>query len=261
MDDDHIDVQQGKLIDMRPLKTLVVEDESLARRGIEKSVREHELLELLEPSAKNGMEALRLIRKYQPELIFMDIELKDTNAFDLLRQLGSRQMKIIFVTAFNNYASSAFDIEAVDYLLKPYSEERFRKAVHRVLELESTQHLDDMKFFLERNLPLNPQQKLVIPEGNTRHFLDGNSVYYIFGQGYYANIVMGHQKKLVRISLKALSSLLPSNFCRINKSIIINKTYIRELIRNKHSLKIIMQDQNEYYVTDNYREHAERFLV
>ena len=219
---------------MKQLKTLVVEDEGLARRRMEKMVNEHEQLELLEHSARNGHEALRRITEYQPELIFMDIELKDSNAFD---------------------------VEAVDYLLKPYTEERFRKAVQRVLAREENHNLDEMKLFLERNLTHNTQQKLVIPEGNTKHFLDGDSVHYIFGQGYYANIVMGHQKKLVRISLKALSSLLPSNFCRINKSTIINKSHIRELVRNKHSLKVIMQDQNEFYVTDNYREHAERFLV
>lgn len=246
---------------MKQLKTLVVEDEGLARRRMEKMVNEHEQLELLEHSARNGHEALRRITEYQPELIFMDIELKDSNAFDVLNKLEPGQWKIIFVTAFNNYASRAFEVEAVDYLLKPYTEERFRKAVQRVLAREENHNLDEMKLFLERNLTHNTQQKLVIPEGNTKHFLDGDSVHYIFGQGYYANIVMGHQKKLVRISLKALSSLLPSNFCRINKSTIINKSHIRELVRNKHSLKVIMQDQNEFYVTDNYREHAERFLV
>lgn len=246
---------------MKPIKTLIVEDESLARCRIEKLVNQHEQLELLENSARNGPEALRLIRKYQPELIFMDIELKDSNAFDILSELGPGQHKIVFVTAYNNYASKAFDIEAVDYLLKPYTDERFRKAVQRVLAREENHNLDEMKLFLQRNLTFNTQQKLVIPEGNTKHFIDGDSVQYIFGQGYYANIVMGPHKKLVRISLKTLSSLLPSNFCRINKSTIINKFHIKELVRNKHSLKIIMQDQNEYYVTDNYREHAEQFLV
>src|SRR5690606_26944363 len=191
---------------MKPLKTLVVEDEALARRRIEKLVEEHEQLELLEHSAKNGPEALRRIREYKPELILMDIELKDSNAFDILNQLEPASRKIIFVTAYNNYAPRAFDIEAVDYLLKPFTEERFRKAVQRVLAREENHNMDDMKNFLERNLSLNTQQKLVIPEGNTKHFLDGDSVQYIFGQGYYANIVMGHQKKLVRISLKALSA-------------------------------------------------------
>ena len=134
---------------MKQLKTLVVEDEGLARRRMEKMVNEHEQLELLEHSARNGHEALRRITEYQPELIFMDIELKDSNAFDVLNKLEPGQWKIIFVTAFNNYASRAFEVEAVDYLLKPYTEERFRKAVQRVLAREENHNLDEMKLFLE----------------------------------------------------------------------------------------------------------------
>jgi DNA-binding LytR/AlgR family response regulator len=206
---------------MKTLQALVVEDEGLSRRRLEKMVQRHQDLNLIPDSAKTGVEALKKIKTYDPDLIFMDIELKDFNAFEILLKLGEIPARIVFVTAFSDYAVKAFDVEAVDYLLKPFSYERFTKAVSKVAAREDNLDLDKIKSVL-LDPRGNTRNTIIIPEGNTSHFIDGTSVEYIYSQGYYVNFVINNQKKLVRISLKALEGILPSNFLRINKSTIVN---------------------------------------
>ena len=241
------------------LQTLVVEDEGLARRRIEKMVLGHDKLELIPDSAENGSEALEKIKQYQPDLILLDIELKDFNAFEILTKISPMTSKIIFVTAYSDYAVKAFDIEAVDYLLKPFTKERFNKAVQKAISREEGFDLEEIKNILVKR-GSERSQKLVIPEGNTQHFIDGNAIEYIYAQGYYVNLIMYNQKKLIRISLKLLEDILPSNFSRVNKSTIINRYKIKELIRHKNSLKLIMNDQYEFSVTEKYREKLEIYL-
>ena len=241
------------------LKTLVVEDEGLARRRLEKMVLAHEKLELIPDSAENGADALKKIKQYQPDLILLDIELKDFNAFEILSKLGSLQTRIIFVTAYSDYAVKAFDVEAIDYLLKPFTLDRFNKGIQRALDRKDVINFEEIKRILINREP-EWSQKLVIPEGNTQHFMDGNAIEYIYANGYYVNFIMKNKKKLVRISLKLLEEILPSNFSRINKSTIINRHNIKELVRNKNSIKIIMRDKDEFFVTDKYRDKVEAYL-
>lgn len=238
------------------LSTLVVEDEGLARRRIEKMVDEHERLSFIPDSAKSGLEALSKIKKYEPDLILLDIELKDFNAFEIISKLENLKSKIIFVTAFSDYAIKAFDIEAIDYLLKPFTKERFDTAVRKAISRDEQFNFDEVKNILRKRSEQSPE-KLVIPEGNTQHFIDGREIEYIYSQGYYVNLVMSNQKKLIRISLKLLEEILPNNFHRVNKSTIINSENINQLIKNKTSLKIIMKDRNEFFVTEKYKEQIE----
>ncbi len=241
---------------MLVLNTLIVEDEGLSRRRMERMVNEHSNLQLIPHSAKSGLDALEKIKLYQPDLILLDIELKDFNAFEILNKIENFQSKIIFITAFSEYAIKAFEVEAIDYLLKPFTIDRFNTAVQKVITSDQNFDLEEIKKFINKKSEQN-HQKLVIPEGNTQHFIDGTNIEYIYSQGYYVNLVMNNQKKLIRISLKLLEEILPDNFHRINKSTIINSENINQLVKNKTSLKIIMKDRNEFFVTDKYKEQIE----
>ena len=245
---------------MKMLQALVVEDEGLSRRRLEKMVQKHKELNLISDSAKTGVEALRKIKNYDPDLIFMDIELKDFNAFEILTKLGSIEAKIVFVTAFSDYAVRAFDFEAVDYLLKPFTYERFLKAVQKLLQGMKTWTWTRSKIFSwiqGRTLKI----LLSFLRGTPDTFWMVVPFSTFFHKGYYATFVLTSQKKLVRISLKALENLLPSNFLRINKSIIVNRFHIKELVKNKSSLKIKMKDGNDFfYISDIYRSKVEAFL-
>lgn len=236
-----------------------MEDEGLSRKRIENMVENHARLNLIRESARNGSDALKKIQSYKPDLIFMDIDLKDSNAFEILEKLSPLNSRVIFVTAFSDYAVRAFEIEAVDYLLKPFSSDRFNKAVNRAISRENYFNIEEIRNILNARTSQN-SSKLIIPEGNTQHFFDGDKIEYICAQGYYVTLIMNRQKKLLRISLKFLEEILSSNFFRINKSTIVNRFHIKELVRHKNSIRIIMNDKSEFYVTDTYRNNVEFFL-
>ncbi len=245
---------------MNTLTTLIVEDEGLARRRLEKMVSNDHMLLLIEDSAISGKEALQKIEKYDPQLILMDIQLKDFDAFEVLEKARPYiNGKIIFITAYDQYAIKAFELEAVDYLLKPFTEERFNKAIHKAIVRERHFNLENIqKALCDIRRPI--VSTIVIPEGNTKHLLEERDIEYIYSQGYYVNIVTDSHKKLIRISLKLLEEILSPNFFRINKSTIINTTKIKQLIQHKNSIKIIMKDQNEFFVSDKYKTSLDSYF-
>lgn len=244
---------------MKKLETLVVEDEGLALRRIESMVAEHQRLHLIEDSAKSGAEALHKIKYYSPDLLLLDIELKDYNIFEILQQIQPISFKIIFTTAYSNYAVKAFDVEAIDYLLKPFTKDRFNQAIQKVLQRSESFNFVKLKTVLDQ-FSKSYTDKIIIPEGNTHHFIDRNTIDYIYSQGPYVNVVFCNQKKLIRISLKLLEEILPENFRRINKSTIVNVGKIDRVIKHKSSIHIIMKDQNEFLISDSYRENLKELF-
>src|SRR4051794_8384836 len=118
----------------KPIRTLIVDDEELARRGVEIRLREHSDFEVA-GHATNGREALQSITQLQPDLVFLDIQMPSLSGFDVLARLPHESMPlVVFVTAFDRYALDAFEAHALDYLLKPINDERFRQALTRVRE-------------------------------------------------------------------------------------------------------------------------------
>src|SRR3990172_2399046 len=119
------------------LTTLIVDDETLARRGLRHRLQHVEDIHII-GEAKNGREALVLIRKHHPDLVFLDIQMPGLNGFDVVRQLDPGELpSIVFVTAFDEFAIKAFEANAVDYILKPIENERLQEALHRVRERQS----------------------------------------------------------------------------------------------------------------------------
>ncbi len=234
---------------MNPLKTIAVEDEAPALKRLVKMIENHPKLHLLE-TAKTTKEAEDKILKLQPDLVFLDIQLKDASAFDLLSKIENRfSGKIIFSTAYDIYAVKAFEADALDYLLKPYSEERFAKAVDKaVSRIEAV----DFGKILHQFKNGFEHKTLIIPEGNKNHYIDNEKLMYLFSESYYTYFVLENERKMIRISLKKLEEILPENFVRINKSTIINKNYISEILRNKNTGKVILKDKNEFYISENF---------
>lgn len=233
---------------MKRINVLAVDDELPALRRLVSMVENHPGLNLI-GTARNSIEAKEKIIELQPDLLLLDIELKDATAFDLLTGVKDEfKGKIIFCTAFDKYALKAFDFQAVDYLLKPYSEERFNAAIERIIEKDEKPDLDQLieLFRKSQSVP----KMLTIPEGNKNYFLDNEKIYYIIADGYYSNFILKDEKKMIRISLKKLEEILPGNFMRINKSVIINKNFITELIAHKTTSKILMIDKSEFFVSE-----------
>lgn len=236
---------------MNILKTIAVDDEGPALRRLTQMVEENPALQLID-SAKSAAEAKDKIIQIQPDLLLLDIQLKDATAFELLSEIKNHFTgKIIFITAFDQYAVKAFEYEAIDYLLKPYTEERFNAAVSRVISKNEKTDLKDL-MNLFKNHTVNFPKMLTIPEGVKNHFIVREKLQYVFSEGYYCNFISSDGKKIIRISLKKLEEFLPGNFIRINKSVIVNKDFIIESTHHKSSVKILMSDKNEFYVSENF---------
>lgn len=236
---------------MKKLRTIAVDDEAPALRRLMKMIEENANLQLIS-SAKSAAEAKKNIIEFQPDLILLDIQLKDATAFEVLNEIKNWfQGKIIFCTAYDEFAVKAFDYEAVDYLLKPYTQERFNTAINRIISRKEKTDYDDLLNLL-KNHTVNSSKMLTIPEGLKNHFIEKEKLQYIISESYYCNFVLSDDKKLIRISLKKLEEFLPENFIRINKSTIINRDFIIESTHHKSSIKIIMSDKNECYVSENF---------
>lgn len=220
------------------LKTVLVEDEGAALRRLKKFASNSKYLEVV-GMAQNGTTAIQEIQSKYPDLILLDIELKDMTAFEVLEQLSSVfKGKIIFVTAFNQYAVNAFNISAIDYLLKPYNEERFQQAIKKAVQ----QHIDlDTSMLLEvfKKMQANPSEKLRIREGSNLHHIPIKEIVWVEADGYYCKLHKSNGDNiLLRKLLREFEELLPTTrFKRINKSAIINMDFI-EKERIHHSSHI-----------------------
>jgi two-component system LytT family response regulator len=162
------------------------------------------------------------------DLILMDIELKDQNSFSILEKLSIDTDKVIFVTAFDQYAISAFEISVSDYLLKPFSDSRFNKAIDR---------------FIKRKRSHN-EESLSIKDGNKTYYFNSKSILLIKSEQHYLNIIEDHKKTTIRYSISKLSQELPDNFVRINKSTIINLERIKSRKRNKSHIIFVLEDNH-----------------
>lgn len=236
---------------MNKISVLIVEDEAPAMKRLLKLVDKNPQLKLVD-TAKSAAEAGIKIPVHRPDLLLLDIQLKDATAFDMLAGVKNQfQGKVIFITAYDRFAVRAFELEAVDYLLKPFSRERFDQAIDRVI---SKTEIFELKKLVELfKSGLNNQSKMIeIPEGNKMHFIEKEKIMYLCAEGYYTYFIESQEKKMIRISLKKLEEILPADFLRINKSTIINKKYIMELTRNKNSGKVTMNDKNEFFISEKF---------
>lgn len=216
------------------VKTVLVEDEGAALRRLEKFVRDTTSLTIV-GRAKSGQEAIQVINRTKPDLILLDIELKDMTAFSVLSKLNeSFNGQIIFITAFNQYAVRAFEVAATDYLLKPYDEFRFHEAINRALNRNEHLNIQTLKEVLRISLSNTPTLKLEINEGTQIHYFEPKDIIWIEAQGYYSSIHrLDTTSTLLRKTLKEMEFLLPSEiFVRVNRSSIINKNYIERESRN-----------------------------
>ncbi|MEO9805031.1 MAG: LytTR family DNA-binding domain-containing protein [Reichenbachiella sp.] len=212
---------------MKKIKTVIIEDEKVALRRHMKFAEENGNLELV-GVAESGKKALDLITKTRPQLILLDIELKDMTAFEVLSGLKNTfEGQIIFITAYNEYAVKAFELAATDYLLKPYDKSRFDQAIQRAVEKEQYSNIHAI-LNLVKSSPYFSNKKIEINEGAVKHLFQADEILWIEADGYYSKIhKVDSSEILVRSTLKDMESNLPDSiFKRINRSSIINTNHI-----------------------------------
>jgi two-component system, LytTR family, response regulator len=218
------------------LKTriLIVDDEPIARRGIRRYLADHDGIELV-GEATNGINAVEQINELHPDIVFLDVQMPDLDGFGVIENVepGTGSTPIyIFVTAYDVHAIRAFEVHAVDYLLKPFDKERFARALaHARQVLEHRREASrDLAPLLQSLRSLRPLERFVVRDKKRIFFVPVSDVLWIEAAGNYACIHTASDRHLLRETMAELEEkLAPHHFLRVRKSAIVNGACISEI--------------------------------
>lgn len=207
------------------IKAIIIDDERLARNELKKLLLEHPEVTIIEEAA-NATEGIEKIESFNPDLIFLDIQMPGKTGFDLLAEL-ERAPKVIFTTAYDEYAFKAFEVNALDYLLKPIEPKRLSDAIHKVqVELAKEQ----LGLQGANKGPLTDMDQVFVKDGERCWFVKLSEVRLFESVGNYAKVFFGTNKPLVLKSLNALEERLDERiFFRANRKHIINVKWIEKI--------------------------------
>jgi two-component system, LytTR family, response regulator len=227
------------------LKVLVVDDEPLAREGLRRMLEGEPRVEAIS-EARNGREALAAIRDQKPDLVLMDIQMPRMDGFAVVEAVGADRMpSVIFVTAYDQYAIRAFEISAVDYLLKPVTEERFRLAFKRVTQrlgsITSDEAARQMLTVLDAIAhPPRRLTRLAVRSGEKTLFLPVDAIDRIEACQNYVQLRAGQTSHLLHVAMNTLeASLDPDTFLRIHRSHIVNVKQIKQVWSVAHGQYVL----------------------
>lgn len=250
------------------IKVLVIDDESLARDLVIEFLKEFEEFELI-GECSDGLEAIKNIEKLRPDLIFLDVQMPILNGLEVLEEINGKFLpEIIFVTAYDNYAIRAFDFHAIDYLLKPFSRSRFRRALFHAKERiaqqngasESKRQLNSL---LENHKNKPPHlQRIFVKDNGKIILLEPETIDWVEADDKYLHLHTARKTHLIRQTLNSLEAELnPNIFLRIHRSTIVNLAKVKEihpLFNGEYVL--ILHDGTKLTLSRNYKNRFfERF--
>jgi two-component system, LytTR family, response regulator len=233
------------------IRVLVVDDEPLARSNILHLLRDSPDVEIL-GECESAAAALEVIRVQKPDLVFLDVRMPEYDGFDILEMLGAdAPPAVIFVTAYDQYALKAFDTGALDYMLKPFSNARFARALERAKQ----------RIVHRRDVP-SKMDRLTIKNAGSVLFLPTSDIDWIEAADYYASLHVGSRVHLLRRSMNDLESDLdPAHFCRIHRSTIVNLDRVRELrFDSDAEYELVLADGTNLRLSRRYRKDLQARL-
>jgi two-component system, LytTR family, response regulator len=255
------------MADGKPIRALLVDDEPLAREMIREMLKDDPEVEIV-GECVNGREAVEAIQEHNPDLIFLDVQMPEIGGFDVLEALKSAVLPhVIFVTAYDQYAVRAFEVHALDYLLKPFDRERFelawRRAKSHILATRNGE-MDQRILAILEELKAGSKylERLVIKSGGRVFFLDTDDIDWIEAEGNYVSVHTGKKSHLLRETISSLDAQLdPKKFLRIHRSSIVKIDRIKELQPWFHGeYRVILQDGTQLTLSRNYRENLQEAL-
>ena len=235
------------------IKALIVDDEPLARDRIREMLKEHPEVEVI-GEARNGQEAVDFVANHNPDLVFLDIQMPECGGFDVLEMLGSDlPPTIIFVTAYDEYALRAFEAGALDYLLKPFDDARFARALNRAKE-RLAHYVPPQSRTAERLVVRNQGQVL---------FLNVTDIDWIEAADYYACLHVGADTHILRRSLSELEEDLgDEKFIRIHRSIVVNVDRIHGLeLQASGEYEVVLKSKVRLRLSRRYRKRLQDRMV
>lgn len=208
------------------MRTIIIDDERLARAELNKMLRSFPAIEVVD-EASNAEEAIEKIASHQPELIFLDIQMPGKTGFEMLTEL-EWVPKVIFTTAFDEYALKAFEVNALDYLLKPIDQKRLDAAIKKIATADAKEHKQEESY--ANNEMLTENSQVFVKDGDRCWFIKLNEVRLFESVGNYAKVFFGLHKPLILKSLNALEERLdPKTFFRANRKHIINLHMVEKI--------------------------------
>jgi two-component system LytT family response regulator len=254
------------------IRVLVVDDEPLAREKIREMVRRDSEVEIVGECA-SGAEAVEAVRELRPDLLLLDVQMPELGGFEVLETLnGDHPPAVIFVTAYDQYAVRAFEVHALDYLLKPFDRERFGAAMARAKE-----HLRGLgrggggggqldrrilDLLEEMRAEKRYAERLVVKDAGRVFFLETDEIEWVEAEGNYINVHASKKSHLLRETISGLEAQLdPRKFVRIHRSAIVNIASVRELQPWTHGeYHVILRDGTRLTLSRNYRENLRNVL-
>jgi two-component system LytT family response regulator len=247
-------------------RVLIVDDEPLARDRIREMLKNDRDVRIV-AEARNGSEAIEAITSHQPDIVFLDVQMPDRDGFEVLKALPAKSMPlVIFVTAFDQHAIRAFDVHAIDYLLKPFDRKRFARALARAkAQLRRTNEPDTeriLKLLEELKEEAGYVERFSIRNGETVLFVRADDIDSIEAEGNYVRLNLADASHLLRDTLSSVESQIdPRTFVRIHRRTIVNMNRVKELqIWARGESRVVLHGGATYTLSRGYREHFENFV-
>jgi two-component system, LytTR family, response regulator len=246
------------------IRTMIVDDEELARDRLRTLLSKQPEIEIVGEAA-DGRTAVDLVDKLKPDLLFLDVQMPELTGFEVLAALESPP-NVIFVTAHDKFALRAFDVHAVDYLLKPFDRERFQTALQRAIAKIRTQKPEESRAGLSAVLdevkPTKPVERLLVKTQGRVLLIKANDVDWVEAADNYVTLHVGKEAHMMRETMTSLESRLPSDkFMRISRSTIVNVERIQELQPMFHGEYIVvLRGGAKLTLSRSYRDKLDRLM-
>jgi two-component system, LytTR family, response regulator len=243
------------------IRTLIVDDEPLARDRVKRFLRDEEDVTIV-GECGNGVEAIEAITNEKPDLVFLDIQMPEKTGFEVIKALNAKKLPtIIFVTAYDQYALQAFEVHALDYLLKPFNRERIKRALARArehIDHRRLGNLDERLNSLIADIQGSKKylDRLVVKAVGRVFFLKTDEIDWIEAAGNYVKLHIGRESHMIRETMNGIEAKLdPAKFLRIHRSTVVNIDRIKELQPMfSGDYAVILRNGTELALSRNYRE-------
>jgi len=249
------------------IRVCIIDDELIACRRIQRLLKDDAEIDIVK-ICNDGEEAVESIQQFHPDLIFLDVQMPGMDGFEVLTSLNPESMPhVIFVTAFDRYAIKAFEVHALDYLLKPFDRKRFEQAVERSKsQIQQSQERSNNSELVALLKEMKNQsqhlERLVVKSQGRVFFLKTDEIDWIEAQGKHVSIHVGKETHLVREAMNNLEiELDPKKFARIHKSTIVNIDRIKQLQPLVHGdFRVILRDSTVLTISRRYRQKIDELL-
>jgi len=249
------------------IRTLVVDDEPLARERVLALLQQETDIEVL-AECGDGAQAVSAIQEQTPDLVFLDVQMPGCDGFEVIRHIGADRMPIVvFVTAYDEYALRAFEVHALDYLLKPFAKERFQQTLQHAREAIERRRAGDLgRRLLALVNDVKPEptrvERLVVKSGGRVFFLRTDEIDWIEAAGNYVRLHLGAESHLFRETMNRMEARLDARqFARIHRSRIVNTDRIKELQPwFNGDYVVVLRDGTRLTLSRGYRDKLQQRL-